>query len=204
MTRSIASRSFQFGGAAALLFLLTACGGGSHSSGSSASQSTAAAATGLRYTDPASTGWRLIQDPSTTPTHVVLDLVGPAGTLTRGAAFNLQSDATKMDWGKLNGLYIEDLGVFELAADPTDPNEPRLLVGGIKGDVLSVADLQKVAVYSSKNAGQPLFRVAVDLKSGAQLHPGDTVPLAVTKAKSLGDDFLSTNITIATGTLVAQ
>ncbi|HJV90273.1 MAG TPA: hypothetical protein VJ623_08225 [Holophagaceae bacterium] len=186
----------------ALAALLSACGGGS---GSSAASSPApAVATGLKYSNPAATGWRLEQDPISTPTHLVLRLVGPEGTLTRGAAFNLQSDATKMAWGKLNGVYVEDLGVFELAADPTDPNEPRLLVGGMKDGLLSVADLQKHAVYAAKAAGQPLFRVAIDFKATANLHAGDPIPLTVTKAKSLRDDFLSENITLATGSLVTQ
>ncbi|HJV23964.1 MAG TPA: hypothetical protein VJ570_14780 [Holophagaceae bacterium] len=187
---------------AALALLLSACGGGS--SAASRANAGPAVATGLKYTNPAATGWRLEQDPISTPTHLVLRLVGPSGTLTRGAAFNLQSDAAKMAWGKLNGLYVEDLGIFELAADPTDPNEPRLLVGGLKDGLLSVADLQKHAVYTAKEAGQPLFRVAIDFKASANLHAGDPIPLAVTKAKSLRDDFLSETITPAAGSLVAQ
>lgn len=188
--------------ASSALVLLLACGGGGGGSSSAAAQQPAA--TGLKYTDPAATGWRLVKDPASTPTHLVLDLVGPAGTLTRGAAFNLQSDAAKVAWGKVSGAYIEDLGVFELAADPTDPNEPKLLVGGFKGSTLSVADVQKLPIYAAKDAGQPLFRVAVDFSAAAKLHSGDSIPLSVTKARSLKDDFTGETITISAGTLSAQ
>ncbi|HJW09929.1 MAG TPA: hypothetical protein VJ483_09865 [Holophagaceae bacterium] len=184
--------------------LLLACGGGSSSSSSTSAAPPAPAATSLKYTDPAGTDWRLVKDAASTPTHLVLDLVGPAGTLTRGVAFNLQSDAAKVAWGKVNNAYIEDLGVFELVADATDPNEPRLLLGGFKGGMLSVADVQKLPIYTSKDAGQPLFRIAVDLPTSGQLHAGDQIPLNVSKARTLKDNFVGEAITIATGTLSAQ
>lgn len=190
----------------ALLGLL-ACGGGSSSGSPASSAPSAPAASGLAYTDPAGTGWRLVKDASSTPTHLVLNLVGPAGTMGRGAAFSLKSDATKISFGKINGEYIEDAGLLELAYDPTDPNEARLLVGGVKGDLLMAGAFQKDRGLSAKDLGAPLFRVAIDFKAGAGLRAGEGVPLLITKARMLPED-LSTrqtpDIAIAVGTLVAQ
>jgi hypothetical protein len=47
-------------------------------------------AQGLDYQDPDASGWRLSKDASSTPERLVLNLVGPTGLKTRGAAFNLQ------------------------------------------------------------------------------------------------------------------
>ncbi|HJV89500.1 MAG TPA: hypothetical protein VJ623_04270 [Holophagaceae bacterium] len=182
---------------------LVACGGGS----SSSSAAPAPAATTFTYTDPAGTGWRLTRDASSTPTHLVLNLVGPAGTLGRGAAFTLKGDATRLTWGRIEGEYIQDAGLLELAFDPQDPNDPKLMVGGINGDLLMAGAFQKDRGLSPKDLGAPLFRVAIDFKANAGLHPGDAIPLTVVKARMLPDD-LSTrqtpDITIATGTLIAH
>lgn len=191
-----------------VLLGLLACGGGSSSSSSPASTAPSApAATSLAYTNPAGTGWRLVKDASSTPTHLVLNLVGPAGTMGRGAAFTLKSDATKITFGKINGEYIEDAGLLELAYDPTDPNEARLLAGGVKGDLLMAGAFQKDRGLSAKDLGAPLFRVAIDFKATAGLHAGDSIPLSIIKGRLLPDD-LSTrqtpDLTIAVGTLVAQ
>lgn len=191
--------------ASSAALLLLACGGGSGGgSASSPAASQGTLATSLAYTDPASNSWRLVKDPVSTATHLVLDLVGPAGTSTRGVAFNLQSDPSKMAWGKQNNGYIEDLGVFELAADPTNPNEPKLLLGGFRDGMLSVADVQKIPVFTAKDAGQALFRVAIDFNTIGNLHAGDAVPLSVSKAKTLQDDFTGAPISIAVGTLVGR
>ena len=185
----------------ATLFL--ACGGGSSSAGSSAP----APAHGLAYTNPPSTGWRFEKDPSSTATHLVLRLVGPDATNGRGVGLTLHSDTSKMAWGRLNGAYIQDVGQFELATDPSNPNEPRLLVGGARGSDLMVGAFQKDPALTAKALNVPLFLVAIDFNGKAGLHSGDAIPLAVTKARMLPED-LSLNklvdVTVATGKLVAE
>ena len=55
---------------------------------------TPAPATGLAYQNPGGAGWRLARNPAkSTPTHLVLDLLAPPGTVGLGAGFNMTADA---------------------------------------------------------------------------------------------------------------
>ncbi len=187
------------------LAALIACGGSSSSSSGAAAPP--AAAKGIAYTNPASTGWRLEKDPSSTATHVVLNLVGPTGLKGRGIALTVHSDTTKMAWGKLSGSYIQDGGAFELAVDPTDPNEARLMVGGVKGSDLMVGAFQKDPNLSAKPLDTKLYSFAVDFKADAKLAAGDTIPLSVTKARLLPEDLgprQLQDVTVAAGSLKAN
>lgn len=187
------------------LAALVACGGSSSSSGGASAPP--AAAKGLTYANPASTGWRLEKDPSSTATHVVLNLVGPTGLKGRGVALTVHSDAAKMAWGRVGGAYIQDGGAFELAVDPTDPNEARLMVGGAKGSDLMVGAFQKDPNLSAKPLDTKLYSFAIDFKSDAKLAAGDTVPLSVIKARLLPEDLgprRLQDITVAAGALKAN
>src|SRR5271169_1623878 len=79
----------------------------------------------LDYTDPKSTGWRLVKDSTSTKTRLVLALVGPSGTTTRGVGFNLQAPGA-VRWATFtsSGLPIEDTGVLELKNSMPDPTLP--------------------------------------------------------------------------------
>ncbi len=192
-----------------LLGLGLACGGGS---GSAAPAATAPAptATGFTYTDPTGTGWRLVKDPASTSTRVLLNLVGPTGLMTRGVGFNLKAAA-----GVTFGTYhvdipntthatdfaIQDLGVYELLnTDPRDPwtgdpiphhpLEPTLLAGFVKaGNLLSVGIFQKDRRASAKDSSVPVCQIALQFDAAAGLKAGDSIALTVTKAKYQAEDI---------------
>jgi hypothetical protein len=152
-------------------------------------------ATGLAYTDPPSTtGWRLVRSASSTPDRLVLELVGPHGLMTRGAAFNLAAPpAVHFLRFDSTGFPVEDAGVYELLNtapwDAPDPLEPRLLAGGVKsGNVLTVGVFQKDRRATAKESGRPLFRIALELDPSAKSMAGDKLPLSIVKARFMAED----------------
>ena len=209
-------RALSLAFAGLLLPLALACSGGSSSSSSAAP---AAPAKGLAYSDPSGTGWRLVKDASSTSTRIVLDLVGPSGTKTRGVGFNLQA-AAKVKFGTFaNGLPINDTGVYQLLSAAADPNEPIALIGGVKpGNLLSAGIYQKDRAQPAQDSGAPLCQIAVVLDPARGIQAGDALQLQVVKAKAIPEDIGTvtddlwtlnqktrmTDITIATGTLSAN
>jgi hypothetical protein len=149
--------------------------------------------TQLTYTDPSPTGWRLVKDPASTPSRLVLALVGPAGTQARGVGFNLQAGTT-VRWSTFDsGLPIQDTGVFELKNTQPDPNLPPdpyeevLLDGGVMdGNILTVGIFQKDRRASAKDATAPLLRIALEIDAKGQ---SGTIPLEMKKAKLLPADI---------------
>lgn len=130
------------------------------------------APTTLSYTDPTSSGWRLVKDASSTPTRLVLDLVGPAGTQTRGVGFNLKRGAGLAFATFANGGYAFDTGVFQLKGTNTNfesyagtDADPVLFVSAPlkSGDVLSTGIFQKDRTNAPKDSAAPLVQVAVTL-----------------------------------------
>ncbi len=182
-----------------LLSLLLACGG-SHTSPAPAPPP--APAVGFAYTDPAGTGWRLVKDAQSTPTRLLLNLVGPTGLMTRGAGFNLKAPAA-VHFGDFTETHwpIKDLGVYELwntdpypydgsVAPGSDPLEPKLLAGGVKaGNLLTVGIFQKDRRASAKDSGRPLCQIALEFDPTANLKVGDPVDLAISKAKFMAEDI---------------
>jgi hypothetical protein len=163
-----------------------------------------ATATTLEYTDPAGTGWRLVRSGSSTPTHLVLDLVGPTGTLSRGVGFNLQlPPEVKAVAFPSSHMAAEDAGVYDLANSegpasgqvppivyPADYVEPRAFAAGVKpGNLLTVGIFQKDRRQTAKDSGVPLVRVALELRAGATPASGTALQLAVPKAKIIPDDI---------------
>lgn len=208
-------RSYASIAAGILLPLTFACSGSSSSSTTAPSKP----AKTLTYTDPAGTGWRLVKDASSTSNRIVLDLVGPSGTKTRGVGFNLQAEPKAKFGTFANGLPINDTGVYQLLSAAADPNEPIALVGGVKpGNVLSVGIYQKDRAQPAQDSGAPLCQIAVELDPSKGLESGDHLALSVVKAKvipedigSASDDLYTLNqkmrmadITIATGSLSAK
>lgn len=172
--------------AACLLALVPiGCGGGS-----SAAIVPPAPATGLAYTDPSGSGWRLVKDPSSTNTRIVLALVGPAGTPSRGVGFNLQAPPSLAFQTFADGRFLEDAGRYELLSAADDPTEPVAMVGGVKpGNVLSVGLYQKDRAKSAKDSGAPLCRVALSLVQPTARAAGERLDLSVLKAAIIPSDI---------------
>ena len=149
------------------VLLALACGGASTTPG----PVSAPASVGLAYVNPTGTGWNLVRDESaSTDTHLVLDLVGPAGSYGRGVGFNLQSDGT-VNFARLGTAgYIQDTGVFQLQSTFTNyPVEPVLLAGGLKnhGTLLTAGIFQKDRYQPSQPLGKPVCRIAIDFDAVA-------------------------------------
>jgi len=153
---------------------LAACGGGSSTPPASppAPPAPPVAPTKLSYTDPTSSGWRLVKDAASTSTRLVLDLVGPAGTQTRGVGFNLKRGMGLAFSTFANGGYAADTGVFQLMGTNSNfepfagtPADPVLFVSAPlkSGDVLSTGIFQKDRTNAPKDSAAPLVQVAVTL-----------------------------------------
>jgi len=199
-----------------LLTLGLACGGGSSSP---APTPAPAAAAGLAYTDPTGSGWRLVKDASSTPTKLVLNLVGPAGTLTRGVGIHLQAPAGVTFGTFADGLAIHDTGVYDLLSEANDATEPVAVVAGLKpGNVLTAGLFQKSRAKAAKDSGAALCQFVLAFDAAAGLKVGAALPLQVQKAKVIPQDIgLATDdlrvldqkmrmadITVAVGTLTAR
>jgi hypothetical protein len=152
-------------------------------------------ASGLDYADPASAGWRLVRDPASTTTRLLLNLVGPAGFMTRGAGFNLiGAPGVKFIYFTETNFPLRDLGVYELHnSQPSggpDPLEPILLAGAVqKNNKLTVAEFQKDRRVNAKDSGVPLFQIGLQLDPSVQVHAGDELTLTITKSQFMAEDI---------------
>lgn len=174
------------------LALLSACGGGG---GGPAGPSAASA---LSYANPtATTGYRLVQNAATTPTHLVLDLVGPAGTQTKGVAVFLAVDTTRATWSPAGGPYVSAGSVIPLGA------APQMLAAKVQLGALQVGLFQKGGAATTLTSA-PIFTVALDLASGATTGAVTLVPQTGRTCQSLGADGTLAPITVNVGTLAAR
>jgi hypothetical protein len=199
----------------ALFAALSGCGGGDSTPPAPApvpapSPAPVATPTTLAYTDPTSSGWRLVKDAASTPTRLVLDLVGPAGTPTRGVGFNLKRGAG-LAFGKFdNGGYAHDLGVYQLKGSNSNfesyagtEADPVLFVSAPlkSGDVLSTGIFQKDRSNGAKDSAAPLVQVVVTLADFAKVDAAtvaaaaDPYGLHVTKARIVPSDIGGFNLT---------
>ena len=200
----------------ALLAALSGCGGGDSTPANAPSApapAPAATPTTLGYTDPTSSGWRLVKDAASTPTRLVLDLVGPAGTPTRGVGFNLKR-GMGLAFGKFdNGSYAHDTGVFQLKGTNsnfesyagTDADPVLFVSAPLKsGDVLSTGIFQKDRTNAPKDSAAPLVQVVVTLADFTKVDPAavgastDPYGLRVVKARIVPADIGGMNFTLTT------
>ena len=205
----------------ALFAALSGCGGGDSTPPAAPLTPTpapapAAAPTTLGYTDPTSSGWRLVKDAASTSTRLVLDLVGPAGTPTRGVGFNLKR-GMGLAFGKFdNGGYAHDTGVFQLKGTNsnfesyagTDADPVLFVSAPLKsGDVLSTGIFQKDRTNGAKDSAAPLVQVVVTLADFTKVDPAafaattDPYGLHVVKARIVPADIGGMNFTLTTDVL---
>jgi hypothetical protein len=204
---------------AAALLSLAACGSSGSGTPTAPPPVPTVPATALSYVDPAAAGWRLVRDPSSTSTRIVLNLVGPAGQASRGVGFNLKAPAGVRFGAFDGGLPVRDTGVYELLSAAGDPNEPVALVGGVKpGNVLSVGIYQKDRAHPARDSGSALCQIALELDANAPPARAASLLLSVPKARVIPEDIGSTTdetwlldrkmqmtaVTVAVGTLTAN
>lgn len=209
-----------------VILLLVACSGGSNSA------PTTVQVSGMTYTDPVpDTGeWALLKDPqASTKTRLVLNLVGPTGSLYRGVGFNLKADASKVAFSRFkdaNGVslgYMLDKGVLHDLDESSQSVSCLASAAGVKADILTVGLFQKcmrftinpsntVQPQGSRNINDamdcstaPVLQVALDL--GKDVTPG-AVPLVVTKAAIIPNHGTNMEMplkaTVRVGTLTLQ
>ncbi|GLH74545.1 hypothetical protein GETHLI_30470 [Geothrix limicola] len=177
----------------------TGCGG-AYTPPPEAPAATAAAAIGLAYTNPSTSGWALVKDASSSPTHLVLNLVGPAGLKARGVGFNLASDGSVQFHKYADGTYLKDTGVFQLKLATPNlystkyPNfyEPVILIGGTKnaGKLLTVGIFQKDRAQPAQPLTAPLCQIGIDFGAAtAALPSGTTIPLNLVRARIIPEDI---------------
>jgi len=182
--------------------------------------SSAPTASALAYTDPpATSGWRLVRDPSSTASRLVLGLVGPAGTLTRGVGVNLQAPRGVRFGTFDGGLAVEDGGVYDLRSLDDGPEEPLAIAAGLKkGNVLSAGVFQKDRRRPAKDSGATLLRVALEVDPSTCPAAGSSLTLTVLRAAAIPEDIglttdqpvalarklALTELDVAVGTLVAN
>ncbi len=154
------------------LVLLLACGGGSTPA--------TPTATSITYTNPTAvpaTSYYLNKNAalSTPGTHLVLDLCGPATTLTgSGVVLTLSLDTAKATWST---VPVINGGLF------TDPIVKSKLSGTGNGTLQVVVTERGFA--TPKAFGGPLLQIALDLKTGQSLGTAVTLTPDLTKSQAL-------------------
>ncbi|WP_243287624.1 hypothetical protein [Geothrix terrae] len=181
-----------------LALAVVSCGGGG---GGSAPQP-AGPATRLHYANPVSSGFRLEADPTTNDTsHLVLNLMGPAGTPAQGVAVFLTCDGTRASWGAPGGTDPHakagtalTLGVVPLFTSRQPQGTDDLQVG-----------LFQTGAPPATLGSTPILSVALDLKTGCL--SGSRISLVPTDQKTsqyLDGQGVKRPLVLAVGTLTAQ
>lgn len=180
-----------------VLALLMACGGGS--GGSSPTTPGGASPTTLVYTDPSGDGWKLIRNAEkSTPSHLVLDLLGPSGESGFGVGLALAADPAKVGWGKVASSDPDWVKNLRYGPNAGEAFQKAVVKGGgLRVGVFHKGTRGVATAYSG-----PLLSLALELKTES-LSRGSSVDLAVKSAQELRSEGLRP-ITLLVGTLVVQ
>ncbi len=153
------------------------------------------AATGLDYVDPTTGTYRLMKNTTlSTPSHLVLDLVGVGAPSGAAIAFTLSTDPAQTLWVKVD---VADLEFIQNGTVLTLGTAPLALKGKVAAGVLT-AGLGQKGTGSSVALNGVLARVALELQVGA---PVGTGTLSAPKAQMLLSDGSLPTVSISIGTL---
>jgi hypothetical protein len=170
-----------------------AVGGGG--GGSTGGGSTTPAIT-LVYTNPVldSTRWQLVNDPLSTDTHLILDLMAPANTSGEGVTLILTTSGSEATWSQMSQT------VNSLYATSAYP-DAVVSVATVQGSALRIVVAQTLGTPVVNYGAAPVIQVGLSLASGAVT---GSVPITVTDAGQLGTTPTPTLINVDTGTLAVQ
>jgi len=184
---------------------LLACTGGGGNSGGTTTPPPKSTADRLDYTNPAGGSYQLVKDAalSTPGGHLVLNLMGPAGTSATGVGFVLSADTTKVTWAKpiASDAVLARCTTFDLGTA-----SPQLGIAKATGDQLQVAFYQKGTTKPAVTlaANTVLASVALDLKANVPV--GSVVTLSAVTGKGVlaQGSAAPAPISIAVGTITAN
>lgn len=142
---------------------------------------------GLKYVNPASSGYRLVSNPESTSQRLVLDLKGPEGERIQGISLALSLDGQKAAWeGTVQEGAALDLGTGL-----------RLMKAKAERGNLDLGLFQKGR--EAALLGQaPIAHLALALQPSA---PKGPLALSAAQAEVLNAEGRTVTVSVATGTL---
>jgi hypothetical protein len=158
----------------------------------------------LVYVNPPATGYRFVRDTQfSTATHLVLDLVGPAGDRGRGVAFalDLGSGPGSVGWAFVapgDTQYVENI-LFNLGTGIP------LVKTAIQGQTTLLADVFQKGPGNDLSLAAPICRVALD--GQAPLTASASIPISVVQCRLLpptGNTLTDVTANCTVGTLSVQ
>lgn len=174
-----------------------ACGGGGGGGGTPTPPKTIADT--LTYTNPSGTYSLVKNTAKSTATHLVLDLVGPVGSVS-GVGFYLTADQTKVTWTTV------DSGDAEKVKSSTFSN--TIVKSKVSGDTLQAGVYQKGTTTAvAATTSTVLASVALDLKSSIAVGANANLTAVAGKALILNapaNGTATSAITISVGSLTAN
>jgi hypothetical protein len=154
--------------ALACLLLAAGCTGGGSGSGNNP------AATGLVYTNPVNVSdeFALLQDPASTPTTLVLDLVGPSTTDASkqiaglGVTFSLQVDTTRANWNQTP--VVKNGTVFTQSSGPYGATTPIVQGWVLEGNLQGIVSNKGLGNTVANMGLATICQIQLNVVPGAQ------------------------------------